>query len=253
MRSAIATLILSAGVASQALAQTTPAPPPAPPAPPPAATAPPATAPAAPPAPTTATPATAAPATAAPSTAAPATAAPDATAPAAPAAEAPPPEKTYVIPTEGEVGQLIDIVNRVCVPLVRGGTLTQLGTPLGFKQNKRDGTWTATLVAKPYTVMIYEPGSNKNVCRMVVHYTTGQEKPIIVGFNIFSLLHKPELEQQRNDFVPATDYKRITNSWEYFTDHESIGLVFLQLKKPDGSEIDPKWGTAEVLYSERKF
>jgi hypothetical protein len=243
MRSAIATLILSAGVASQALAQTPPAPPPAAPMAPPAAPA--TTAPA-----TTAPPA--APATPPPAGAAPAT--PDATAPAAPAAEAPPPpEKTYVVPTEGEVGQLIDTINRICVPLVRGGTLTQLAGPLGYKQNKREGTWTATLVQKPYTVTIFEPGSNKNVCRMSIHYTTGEEKPIIVGFNIFSLLHKPELEQQRNDFVPATDYKRITNSWEYFTDHESIGLVFLQLKKPDGTEVDPHWGTGEVLYSERKF
>ena len=88
---------------------------------------------------------------------------------------------------------------------------------------------------------------------MTINYEIDGEKPIIVGLNIFSFLHKPELLQQRNDFAPATDYKRITNSWEYFTDHESIGLVFLQLKKPDGSPVSDKWDTAEVLYSERKF
>ena len=108
-------------------------------------------------------------------------------------------------------------------------------------------------MTKPYTLTVFAPGSNKDVCRISVNYTLGAEKPIIVGLNIFSLLHQPELLQQRNDFVPATDYKRITNSWEYFTDHESIGLVFLQLKKPDGSSVSAKWDTAEVLYSERKF
>jgi hypothetical protein len=183
-------------------------------------------------------------------------------APAAPAAadilipEAAPvvPEKTYTVPTDGEVGQIISVINNVCVPLVRGGNLDKLATPgMGYKKNKRDLTYTTTLVAKPYTLTIYAPGSNKDVCRIAINYTTAQEKPIIVGLNIFSLLHKPELEQQRNDFVPATDFKRITNSWEYFTDHDSIGLVFLQLKKPDGSEVSPKWSMGEVLYSERKF
>ena len=252
MRSAIATLILFAGVATTALAQTEPAPPPAAPAAPAAPMAP-----AAPPA-ATAPPATA-PAATAPGATPPATTTPDASAPpaapAAPAPEAPPPEKTYTVPTEGEVGQIINTINTICVPMVHDGQdLSKLATvAAGYKVNKRDGLYTATLVQKPYTLTIYAPGSNKNVCRMVINYTTDQEKPIIVGLNIFSLLHKPELEQQRNDYVPATDFKRITNSWEYFTDHTSIGLVFLQLKKPDGTEINPKWGTGEVLYSERNF
>lgn len=195
--------------------------------------------------------------------------APDAAAPMAPAAPpvatdpaaappaaapAPEPEKVYAIPTTGEVGQIIDVINRICVPLVRGGDISKLATKdLGFKYNRREGTYTQTLVTKPYTLTVFSPGSNKDVCRISINYTLGGEKPIIVGLNIFSLLHQPELLQQRNDFVPATDYKRITNSWEYFTDHESIGLVFLQLKKPDGSSVNAKWDMGEVLYSERKF
>jgi hypothetical protein len=46
---------------------------------------------------------------------------------------------------------------------------------------------------------------------------------------------------------------RVTSSWEYYTDKESIGLVFVQLKKPDGTEVNAKWGTGEILYSERQF
>lgn len=222
MRTAIISL-LAAGLATSAAAQTA--------------------APAAPPATT-------------PEAAAPMT--PPATAPAAapaPApAPAPEPEKVYTIPTTGEIGQIIDVINRICVPLVRGGDISKLATKdLGFKFSKRDGTYTQTLVAKPYTLTVYSPGSNKDVCRIALNYTLDGEKPIIVGLNIFSLLHQPELLQQRNDYVPATDYKRITNSWEYFTDHESIGLVFLQLKKPDGSSVTGKWDMGEVLYSERKF
>lgn len=173
---------------------------------------------------------------------------------AAPAPAAPAQEKTYVLPTTGAEGQIIDVINRVCKPLVKGGDFKALaGGMAGYKFNKRDGTYVGTLVDKPYTLTINPQGSNKDVCRLSINYAIDGEKPIIVGLNIFSFLHKPELLQQRNDFVPATDFKRITNSWEYFTDHESIGLVFLQLKKPDGSPVNAKWDTGEVLYSERKF
>jgi hypothetical protein len=181
---------------------------------------------------------------------APAPAAPAAEpAPAAPAADT----QSYVLPTTGAEGQIIDVVNRVCKPLVQGGNFDQLAGGMGYKKNKRDGTYVGTLVAKPYTLTIWPQGSNKDVCRLTLRYGVDQEKPIIVGLNIFSFLHKPELVQQRNDFVPATDFKRITNSWEYFTDKESIGLVFLQLKKPDGSPVGKAWDEGEILYSERKF
>ena len=195
----------------------------------------------------------------APAPAAPADPAAPATTPAAPAAEPAPAaapaaeEKSYVLPTTGAEGQIIDVINRVCKPLVQGGDLEQLTKPLGYKKNRRDGTYSATLVEKPYTLTIWPQGSNKDVCRLTLRYGIDQEKPIIVGLNIFSFLHKPELVQQRNDFVPATDFKRITNSWEYFTDKESIGLVFLQLKKPDGSPVGKAWDEGEILYSERKF
>ena len=186
--------------------------------------------------------------------AAPATAPAAAPAMAPATAPAPEPEKVYAVPTTGEIGQIIDVINRICVPLVRGGDISKLATKsLGFKYNRREGTYTQTLQTKPYTLTVFSPGSNKDVCRIALNYTLNGEKPIIVGLNIFSLLHQPELLQQRNDFVPATDYKRITNSWEHFTDRESIGLVFLQLKKPDGSSVSDKWDMGEVLYSERKF
>ncbi|WP_309642913.1 hypothetical protein [Phenylobacterium sp.] len=243
MRTAIVSLIAFAGVATGAVAQTpstepapppaapmTPAPEAAPPAPPAAPMTPPATAPMAPAAPPAA----------------------DPMAPAAPPAAEP--EKVYTIPTTGAEGQIIDVLNRVCKPLVKGGNLDEIMKGMaGYKKNRRDLTYTATLVAKPYTLTIWPTGSNKDVCRMVVNYQIGTETPIIVGLNIFSFLHQPELLQQRNDYTPSAEYKRVTNTWEYLTDKESIGLVFMQLKKPDGASVNKNWDMGEVLYSERKF
>ncbi len=174
-------------------------------------------------------------------------------APDAAAAPAPVPEKVYELPTTGAEGQIIDVINRVCKPLIAGGNLDQLAKGMGYKLNRREGTWSAMLQSKPYTITIWSQGSNKDVCRLAINYPVDGEKPIIVGLNIFSFLHKPELLQQRNDFVPATDYKRITNSWEYFDENQSIGLVFLQLKKPDGTSAGKGYDMGEILYSERKL
>jgi hypothetical protein len=177
--------------------------------------------------------------------------------PAAPVAAAPAaaPAVVETLPTDGEIGQILNVIQTVCVPLVRGGQLAKLATPAaGFKRNKKEGGFTQTLVAKPYTLTVYEPGSNKEVCRVGINYTSGGEKPILLGLDKFAYLNQPRLRLQReNNYIPPTDFMRVTSSWEYFTDKESTGLVFVQLKKPDGTEVNPKWGMGEILYSERKF
>lgn len=180
--------------------------------------------------------------------------APPAAAPVAPAAPAPPPV-VETLPTDGEIGQILNVIRSVCVPLVRGGELAKLATPAaGFKRNRREGGFTQTLVTKPYTLTVYDPGSNKQVCRIGLTYTSGGERPLLLGLDKFAFLNQPRLVLQReNNYIPPTDFMRVTSSWEYYTDKESIGLVFVQLKKPDGTEVNAKWGQGEVLYSERQF
>ena len=213
MRSAVITLVAVSAIALPAMAQDVPAP----------------AAPAAPPAP------------------------PAAVEAAPPAPAAPPVVET--LPTDGEIGQILNVIRSVCVPLVRGGELPKLATPAaGFKRNKKEGGFTQTLVAKPYILTVYDPGSNRQVCRIGLNYTSGGEKPLLLGLDKFAYLNQPRLLLQReNNYIPPTDFMRVTSSWEYYTDKESIGLVFVQLKKPDGTEVNPKWGMGEILYSERKF
>lgn len=173
---------------------------------------------------------------------------------AAPAPPAPPPV-VETLPTDGEIGQILNVIRSVCVPLVRGGELAKLATPAaGFKRNRREGGFTQTLVTKPYTLTVYDPGSNKQVCRLGLTYTSGGERPLLLGLDKFAFLNQPRLVLQReNNYIPPTDFMRVTSSWEYYTDKESIGLVFVQLKKPDGTEVNAKWGMGEILYSERQF
>src|SRR5579862_3806973 len=118
MRTALVTLIATAAVVSAAQAQTPAAP-------------------AAQPAPTTAAPATSAP----PAAAAPAATA--ATPPAATTDTTTPPaaaEAAPTLPTSGDGAVILTVIEKLCVPLVRGGKLDDLAKANGFKQNRRDGT-----------------------------------------------------------------------------------------------------------------
>ena len=229
MRIVAVSLIALLGAATASVAQV--------PAPPPAAAGPPATA-AAPAAP--------------PAEALPPPPAGSTTSPTAQAA--PDPAANPTLPTTGDGAAVVSVIEKLCVPLVRGGNFDQLAAVAGGKKNRRDGSYTILMGAKPYGITVAFPGSNANVCSMTLNYALGQERPIITGLNVWSYLHDPELKLQRNDFVVGADgVKRITLSWEHYTDHQSTGLVFVQLKKPDDSPLNARFDQATLLYSERSY
>jgi hypothetical protein len=234
MRIVLASLIATTALVSVAQAQT----PAAPPAPPAETTAPPAAAPA---------PATTAPA-----------AAPDATAtpPAAPpAAEAPP-----SLPTSGNGAVILSVVEKICVPLVRGGNLDDIAkansAALGLKKNRRDNTWSMPLdpANKDTSITIQPVGSNKDVCRAEVHYALNEDKPIVSAINIWSFLHQPELILQANYVAVDPDgVKRVRKSWEHFDSANSTAVNFSTWTKPDDSSLNAKYSTGELFYQERKL
>jgi hypothetical protein len=255
MRTALVSLIATAALVGAAQAQT----PAAPTAPQTAAPAPPATT-TAPPATTTAQPATATPpgATTAQPPGAPATTpAPAAAAPATPAApaeEAPP-----TLPTTGDGAAIISLVEKVCVPLVRGGNLDDIAkanaATLGLRKNRRDNSWTMPLgTNRDYNVTILPVGANKDVCRGEVHYALNQDKPIVEAINIWSFLHKPELILQANYVAVDPDgIKRVRKSWEHLDSTSSTAINFSTWTKPDDTPLNPKYSTGEIFYQERKF
>jgi hypothetical protein len=250
MRTALVSLIATAALVSAAQAQT-PAPgsaAPPPPAPPAAAPTPP---PAAPGTPTAGVTTPAAGAT---------TPAPDATAPAAPAAPTEPAAPT--LPTTGDGAVLISFIEKICVPLVRGGNLDDIAKAnaqaFGLKKNRRDNTWSMPLgltpASKDYVVNIVPPGSNKDVCRAEVHYALGEDKPIVSAINIWSFLHQPELVLQANYVsVNADGVKRVQKSWEHFDSQASTAVNFTTWTKPDDSSLNAKYSTGEIYYQERKL
>ncbi|RAK59717.1 hypothetical protein DJ021_07820 [Phenylobacterium hankyongense] len=243
MRTAFASLILAAGLAGAAQAQapatTTPAP----------STPTPAAAPPSGPAPTTSSqplpPLSPVP-QAAP--ASPAGAAPQ----GAPAAAAAPPP---VLPTSGDGAVVLSVLEKVCVPIVRGQKLEDVAKANGMKLNRRDGSWTMGLGGdKNYTVSIFPQGSNKDVCQGEVHFAVGQDKPIVGAINTWAFLHQPELILQANYVnVDPDGIKRVRKSWEHLESNASIAVNFSTLSKPDGSSLNGRFDTGTLFYQERKF
>lgn len=257
MRKAFVSLIAAgaAAVSVSAVAQDVTTPPeaavPAPEAPPPAPEAAPVPA-----APAVQDPAVA-PAPAAPEAAAPAPEAvpavtPEPAAPPAPAAEAAPaPEPEPVEapapppppPTDPVTIAVLNAVETICKPLVRGGDVKALSAPYGYKKRKDNYVLT---VAKPYQISILPQGSNRNVCQLEVDYAVDQVEPIVVGVHNWAMARGWTL--YRND-VYTTDIKRHTRSWELAGETEVEALVLVAQKKADGTPMARNIDRASVLYS----
>ena len=159
------------------------------------------------------------------------------------------------IPTTGDGAVLLNVLEKVCVPLVRGGKLDDLAKPLGMKLNRKEGTWTMPLGGdKAYTVTMFPVGVNKDVCRGEVHYAFDNEKAIVSAFNIWSFLHKPELILQANYVqVNGDNVKRVQKSWEHIEVDASTAVNFTTATKPDDTPLNKGFATGEIFYQERKL
>lgn len=189
---------------------------------------------------------------------APDAAAAPATPPAAPAAAAAPApaEPPPTLPTSGDGAAILSVLTRACLPMVREGkTVEEVASELGMRRDRRSGSYQMGLGGdRNYTISVLPKGANDNVCNVQINYAVGGEEPLVEALNIWAFLQDPRLRLQRNDFAVGPDnIKRITLAWEHFTDSESTGLVFVQLKNPDDTPLERRYDQATLLFSERSF
>lgn len=159
------------------------------------------------------------------------------------------------LPTTGDGAVIINVLEKICVPIVRGQSLDAVAKANGMKLNRRDQTWSMPLGGdKNYQVIILSQGSNKDVCQGEVHYATGQDKPIVAAINTWAFLHQPELVLQANYVnVDPDGIKRVRKSWEHLESNASTAVNFSTESKPDGSPLNSRYDTATLFYQERKF
>lgn len=173
--------------------------------------------------------------------------------PAAPPAEAAPPP---TLPTSGTGATVLQILEKVCVPAVRGQSIDTTAKALGFKNNRREGTWTASLGTgdKNHTLIILPQYSQKDVCRVEVRYPIGQDQPIVSALNIWSFLHQPELILQANYVnTDADGLKRVRKSWEALDASSSQAVNFTVERKADDTPVNKAYDRGVLYYQERKI
>ena len=261
MRIVSLSLVIAAGLATAAQAQVQ-AQTPATPAPTPSTANPSAAPPAAPgPAPSSApaSPSSSAPGAAPAAPTGPVTEGAPPPEPATPATTAPPAaaaEPAPTLPTSGEGAVLLTVLEKVCVPLVRGGNLDQLAGQIdGARKNRRDGSWSIRLEgSRDYNITIEPKGVNKDTCLADIHYAIGQDEPFVKALNVWSFLHKPELILQANYVnVDPDGVKRVRKSWEHLESNSSVAVNFTTWRKPDDTPLNRKYDTAQLYYQERHF
>lgn len=221
-RLALLSLTAAAIVASTAVAQEQPSPPMAPVAP----EAPAAPAPEAPPVPTP-----------------PADVPP---APEAPPAPPPPPPE----PTDITSLAVINTIERVCSPMVRGTNIAQVAPALGFKKKRDVWTW---VYQKGYSVSIQPSSTNPTVCTIDVNHPVESVAP---AATLATDLHYWAQRQGGGWYLArfdkyVTDMERTTRSWEKEGDTEGQALVLMTERKTDGSPVNAKYDHTQVLFSIR--
>lgn len=215
-RIALLSLTAAALIAGAAVAQEQPAPPPAPEVP-------------AAPAPTEAAP--------------PAEAAPAPEVPTEPEALPVPPP----VPTDVTSLTVMNVIERVCTPMVRGTPIAQLAPALGFKK-KRD-VW-VLVYQKGYQLSIQPSSTNPNVCTIDVNHPVETVAP---AATLATDLHYWAVRQGGGWFLArfdkyVTDMERTTRSWEKEGDVEGEALVLMTERKVDGQPVNPKYDHTQVLF-----
>lgn len=158
-----------------------------------------------------------------------------------PIVEAPPPPPPP--PTDPATIAVLNAVERVCMPLVKGGDVKALTTPLGYRKKKDLYT---VVVAKPYQVTVMPQGTNKNVCTLEVDYPINGVEPMVVGLHNWAMARGWTL--YRNDKY-VTDLERHTRSWELAGPTENQALVLVAIRKANGATMTRNADRATILYS----
>jgi hypothetical protein len=196
----------------------------------------------------------------APATPAPAPApTPDAAqAPAAtPAPEAPPapppPPPLHPMPTDAEAVRVLDILDRVCAPLVRGANLKSTASTVGMRING-DGDMILGQDGGRRIIVTPPSVANPNNCTMTVRYVAGEDAAILEGLQAWTDRRDPRLAPDKTAAQsPENGGVSVTSTWLGYAGGKAEGVVFILHNKADGTPQGGHIGEAQVLYSYRSY
>lgn len=168
---------------------------------------------------------------------------PEAAAPpqAPPAPEPPPPPRT---PTDVTSLAVLNVLERICVPLAKGGDLASLAKPLGFKL-KRD-LWIQQYQKGGYTITVHPVGSNPGICNVDIDHPIDGITEVIIDLHNWAMTRDWSL--YRNDRFDE-GLERTTRSWTLSNTDSQQALVLVTVRKPGGKPMTSRTDHTELLYS----
>jgi len=163
----------------------------------------------------------------------------------APEPEAPPPPPPA--PTDVTSLAVINTIERVCSPMVRGTPIAKVAPSLGFKKKRDVWVW---VYAKGYQVSIQPSSTNPTVCTIDVNHPVESVAP---AATLATDLHYWAVRQGGGWFLArfdkyVTDMERTTRSWEREGDAEGEALVLMTERKITGAPVNAKFDHTQVLF-----
>ncbi|HEX6865885.1 MAG TPA: hypothetical protein VF122_01495 [Caulobacteraceae bacterium] len=154
------------------------------------------------------------------------------------------PVKLPPTPNDPMTLRVLQILDKVCTPLVQGnGKLEGLAKPLGFKE--RRGVWELK-VDRNEVITLRPSGANEDVCFIELEHAIDGDKPITVGLHNWAVGQGFKL--YRNDEF-TTDMQRHTRSWELNRDEKYEALVFVTTREANGSPVERNADTSSLMFS----
>ena len=139
------------------------------------------------------------------------------------------------------------LLQRLCMPLVRGGDINQLAPGLGFKK-KRDGTW-EWQYAKGYKAITRDPGNNPAVCIVTVQHPIEGLEATITDIHGWAMYRDWTLGDGGKR---VTDLERTNRKWENITAESFEAIVLMTVRKANGQPMNSRWDQTDLIYSYQK-
>lgn len=174
------------------------------------------------------------------------------------AAAPPPPEAPMVMPTSGNGLALLDLIGKVCDPLMSNpkAKLDTVAKAAGgfekLRANKTDlpyGGWKGGFGSGGTATIVGQSEVNQKVCEIVLDTKKDDAQVLADAIIPWSNLHKPFMRLSRNDAVSVGSASLRRFTWFGADDAQTYALNMNVESNPDGSSPNPGGDRIRVRYT----
>jgi hypothetical protein len=166
--------------------------------------------------------------------------------PAAAVAQTPP-----AAPAAVDAAQIVTLLDKFCVPAIKGTPIGKLTGPVGLRKNRDDELVLPLGLGKKITVTPPD-SSNPTVCTLTVLYDVGGDAPIYSALSDWAQAHSTPFAQTRTkESSQVGGETHVISAWEGMEADGDEGLVFIQARTVDGKPLTHRADQATILFSIR--